>query len=192
MSDAVPLPQRTRPGRSLRVALTGAVAGLITCAPALASAAENKLAFDGEAVLPEDKTGFDNGWAAGVRLGHNWDLWLIELTPELGGSYHSFGGSADATAFRVFGGARLGVGFILKPSVFAHAGVGHFSYTAMPEDISHTGMGYDVGLALDFTLLPLVDIGAHAALAGVSGNAETDGLSWVAIGGHIAFSLGGD
>ncbi len=172
-------------------ALAAFVAALVTLAVAPGRAlAEGKLAIDVEANLPDDTPRVGNGWGAGLRLGNTWDLWLIELTPELGASYHSFGGSAGATAYRALAGGRLALGLILQPSVFVHAGVGHFSYDAYENDVSETDLAYDAGAALDFTLLPWIDLGAHVSLNRINAASPTESLSWVAAGGHIAISLG--
>ena len=53
---------------------------------------------------------------------------------------------------------RIGIDFGLEPSVFAHAGIGHFEITSD----AHTSLGYDVGAALDPTLLPVISFGPHA------------------------------
>lgn len=163
---------------------------LVLCSLTTPSAADTKLAFDVEGNFPDDTAGVDSGWGAGLRLGNVWDLWLIELTPELAGSYHSFGGAAEARAYRAMAGARLALGLVLKPGIFVHAGVGHFELSPDTGSYSNTDLGYDAGLTLDFTLLPVIDLGAHIALAGIGGDEDTEPLSWLAAGGHIAFNLG--
>ena len=171
-------------------AFSGATLALLFAlmlAPATASA-EGKLAIDLEANLPDDTPGLENGWGTGVRVGSAWDLWVLELTPELGVSYHTFGASADA--YRALAGGRLALGLILKPSVFVHAGIGHFSYAAGADDISETDLAYDAGIALDFTLLPWIDLGAHLAFSRINADPPVGSLSWVAAGGHVALSLG--
>jgi hypothetical protein len=49
-----------------------------------------------------------------------------------------------------------------------------------------------MGLALDFTLLPVVDLGAHASFAGVSGDPDEDldAFTWFGVGGHVTFVFG--
>jgi hypothetical protein len=155
--------------------------------------AKGKLGIDVDAALPTDEpSGVDTGWGAGLRLGHQWDLPLINLTPEFAGHYTQFGGSADLTAWSLMAGGRLGIGFILSPSVFAHAGLGHFGFNAPPgADSSQTSLGYDFGAALDLTALPIVDIGAHVAWNGIAGDKSIDPLNWVAIGGHLQFTIPG-
>jgi hypothetical protein len=156
--------------------------------PSSASAA-NKFAVDAEFAYPEDRPGVHRGWGAGARVGKHWDLWLIELTPELGGSYSSFPGPASARAYRGVLGARVAVGFIIEPSVFAHAGVGHLRHASEP---TVTDLTYDGGLGLDFTLIPKIDLGVHATWIAVDGSDTSQQFSWLALGAHVAFTTDGD
>jgi len=156
----------------------GAAALLLAIGPV--AQAQTKLAVDVGAAFPSGAVSSD-GWGAGLRFGREYHLTLLTLTPELDAAYHRFGDSTDA--FRFMGGGRLGVDFGLEPSVFAHAGVGHYSAPSS----SSTSLGYDVGLALDLTMLPVVSFGPHVLVAGVAG---TEPLSWVEVGGHVSFSFG--
>jgi hypothetical protein len=172
------------------VGLFAFVASLVF--PALASA-DGQFSVDVEAVYPENEP-HDDGVGFGARFGHEWDLLLLHITPEIGANYHAFGGAPDAESFAVLGGGRVGIGFIIEPSAFLHAGIGHYSYEAVDVEVSQTGLAYEMGLALDFTLLPVIDLGAHAALAGVSGDDEEDldSFDWIALGGHITFVFDDD
>jgi hypothetical protein len=158
----------------------GAAALLLAAAPA--RAAETKAAVDVGAAFPSGVVDTD-GWGAGLRFGREYRVTLLTLTPELDVAYHRFGESTDA--IRVLGGGRVGVDFGLEPSAFAHAGVGHYSARSS----SQTSLGYDVGLALDLTILPVVSFGPHVMVAGVVGNEPTPQLSWVEVGGHVSFSF---
>jgi hypothetical protein len=157
------------------------------------ASAQNQFSIDAEAAFASEEEHGD-GWGVGARFGHEWDLVLISLTPELGVNYHAFSGATDAESFAVVGGGRVGIDFIIQPSAFLHAGIGHFGYETLTRDASQTGLAYEFGLALDFTMLPVIDFGAHAALAGVAGDPEEniDPLSWLAVGGHITFVFDGD
>ncbi len=168
-----------RPG-TIGLALALGAVGVLT--PSLASA-QNQLSFDAGAVFPS-ASGSDDGWGLGMRFGHDWDLLLLSITPEIGLRYNNFSGPADATTFAVFGGGRVGINFVLKPSVFAHAGVGHLSGA-----MSQTSLAYDVGAAVDLTLIPVVDFGPHVLLAGIAGDENTEAFSWLEIGGHLTFNF---
>jgi hypothetical protein len=147
--------------------------------------AENKLSFDAGAAFPEG-AGNDDGFGLGLRYGHEWDLAIISLTPEMGVGYHAFGGRNDADVLTIFGGGRLAIGFVLEPSVYAHAGVGHVATDAT----SFTSLAYDVGAAVDLTAIPMVAFGPHLTFAGVAGNERRSPFSWLEIGGHITFGFG--
>jgi hypothetical protein len=174
--------QRSRCPRSGPLALALSLGALGVLTPNLASA-QNQLSFDAGAVFPST-SGSDDGWGLGMRFGHDWDLLLLSITPEIGLRYNNFSGPADATTFAVFGGGRVGINFVLKPSVFAHAGVGHLS-----GDVSQTSLAYDVGAAVDLTLIPVVDFGPHVLLGGIAGDENTKSFSWLEIGGHLTFNF---
>jgi hypothetical protein len=156
--------------------------GLLTASPAHADA--NKLSLDAGAAFPNGR-GNDDGFGIGLRYGHEWDLAILSLIPELGVGYHAFGGPNDADAVTVFGGGRVAIGFVLEPSVYAHAGVGHVATNTT----SFTSLAYDIGAALDLTVIPVVDFGPHVTLAGVAGNERREPFSWLEIGGHLTFNL---
>jgi hypothetical protein len=148
--------------------------------------AQNKLALDLGADFPSH-TGNDNGWGAGIRFGRQWNLTLIKLTPEVGFSYHDLSGPADTTAWNILAGGRFGIDFGLEPLIYAHAGVGHYSSVG----VSQTSFAYDIGAALDLTMLPVVTFGAHVTEAGIAGSGSNDAFNWLEVGGHVAFTIGG-
>jgi hypothetical protein len=150
--------------------------------------AEDEIAVDVEAAWADDPNE-STGLGVGLRAGHVWDIAIITITPELGASYHDFDGAADPTAWDVKAGGRFGIDLLLEPSVYAHAGLGHFGYDLPDGDVSQTSLAYDVGAALDVTVLPVIDFGVHATFAGIAGNDEIDPFSWIAVGGHVAFAF---
>jgi hypothetical protein len=149
--------------------------------------ADTVIAGDLDFVLPINQPdAIDPGGGFGIRLGHQFHVPLLVLTPEIGFTYAGFAGAL--TSYRGIAGLRFGVGEIVRPGVFAHAGIGRTSVDvpAGAPDPSHTGFTYDAGAFLDFTLLPFVNIGAHAAYNGQAGNDDMDALQWTAFGGHAA------
>jgi len=173
--------------RSARTPFRHTVGALLFGAAVVAvrpAAAENRLSVDANAAFPSNEAD-DNGWGLGLRFGHRWDLTLLDLTPELGLAYHQFGGPYDPATFGFFGGGRLGIGFIVEPSIFAHAGVGYLNRSSR----SRTSLAYDVGAALDLSIFP-VAFGPHVMIAGVAGDEGTEAYSWVSLGGHLTMSLG--
>jgi hypothetical protein len=115
----------------------------------------------------------EGGTGGALRIGQELDLVLISLTPEVGGSYASFSGAPDSSIYGGFVGGRLAVGKIIEPSIFAHVGVAH-----MEGWQDRTAPTVDGGLALDFTLLPLIDIGLHAGLSTLLATRDGNGVTW--------------
>jgi len=124
------------------------------------------------------------GGGGALRLGQEFDLFLVSLTPEFGGSYHAFGGDDQTKLYTGFLGGRLAIGKIIEPSIFAHVGVGHVDGFE-----SRTAPVMDGGLALDFTLLPLIDLGVHGAYNVMMPRDDGSALKYVTLGAHAALVL---
>ena len=77
---------------------------------------------------------------------------------------------------------RIGFFEVLRPGVYAHVVVGHLN-TDLP-NVSHTDFSYDVGAFLEFTVLPILNIGVHAAYNRLTGDPLP--LEWATVGGHVA------
>lgn len=131
-----------------------------------------------------DEPGADAGGGGAIRLGQELDLFLVSLTPEFGGSYHSFSGTADNKLYAGFLGGRLGFGKIIEPSIFAHAGVARLT-----GDDERTAPIIDGGLALDLTILPLIDIGVHGGYNVLFPRGDGGALDFVTLGAHAALVL---
>lgn len=124
------------------------------------------------------------GGGGALRLGQEFDLFLVSLTPEFGGSYHAFGGDDRTKLYTGFLGGRFSVGKIIEPSIFAHLGVGHVSGLER-----RTAPVMDGGLALDFTLLPLIDLGVHGSYNVMLPRQDGSALKFVILGAHAALVL---
>jgi hypothetical protein len=131
-----------------------------------------------------DEPGAESGGGGAIRLGQELDLFLVSLTPELGGSYHAFNGYADNKLYAGFLGGRLGFGKIIEPSIFAHVGVGHLS-----GEQARTAPIMDGGLALDLTILPLIDLGVHGAYNVLFPRGDGSTLDFYTLGAHAALVL---
>jgi opacity protein-like surface antigen len=144
----------------------------------------------------DSMVGEDAGSGAGVDVyfGPRLDLAILTLTTELSAGYHDFAGELDPTVYRGLAGGRLGVGVIVRPSVFAHIGVGHLRFDDPLGDgrDGRTNLAGDLGAALDFTLLPLVDLGVQGSYNVVAGDDDDDAFEWLQAGVHITFVLDGD
>ncbi len=164
-------------------------AALFTCFASSAEAEEGSddksttvVAFDLNFLASLDEPGADIGGGGAVRLGRKLDLVLVSLTPEIGGGYDRFKGDNSVGIYRGFVGGRLGLGKIIEPSVFAHIGVGRLDANLG----SHTAIAYDAGIALDLTLLPLVNLGAHASYNALLPQGVFPSFDWLSFGLHVA------
>jgi hypothetical protein len=133
----------------------------------------------------------DSGAGVDVFFGPRLDLAILTLTTELSAGFHDFGGPLDPAVYRGMAGGRLGVGVVIRPSVFAHVGVGHLRYDELIGDgrDGRTNLAGDVGAALDFTLLPLVDLGVQGSYNLIAGDDESEEFEWLQAGVHLTFVL---
>lgn len=111
----------------------------------------------------------------------------LRFTPEIGYGYQHLFATDDAgesfawNTHRVFGGARLGFGWILVPTVYAHVGYG-WRDTNDPTVPEASGLAFDAGLALDLHIIPHFGFGAHAEYAMIDSVPYTP--HWLALGLH--------
>jgi len=149
--------------------------------------AYTKPALDLEYIVFSDRA-LDNGVGGALRLGRQLGGPLLSLTPEIGGSYHSLNGVYDASMYRGFVGVRLSLGALIEPGVFGHVGYGHifFRDVSGPLDPSHGALTYDVGVTVDFRLLPVLSLGAHAAYNGLAANDDFSRINWISAGGQVS------
>lgn len=121
------------------------------------------------------------GTGFGVRLGYKLDLLLAQITPEVGGEYHSFSGDAGVKFAQGIVGGRLAFGKVLEPGLYAHLGYGHISGAD-----SRSGATLDGGLTLDLTLLPLLDLGVHGGYDGMLKSGDRNAFDSYVLGVHGA------
>jgi hypothetical protein len=148
------------------------------------SSSKTHIAVDFDFNTAVDTPGVKGGGGGALRLGQEFDLFLVSLTPELGGRYNSFGGDERSKLYAGFLGGRLAIGKIIEPSVFAHVGVARLSG---PE--SRTAPLIDGGLALDLTLLPLIDVGVHGAYNVMMPRDDGSAFKFVTLGLQAALVL---
>jgi hypothetical protein len=199
MIDSIPrasssLVQRFVFGRWPKVCAGLAAAAAVMVGWPRAAAAETALGLElnfNNAIGEDDA---DNGAGVDVLLGPRLDLTILTLTTELSGGFHDFNGSLDPAAYRLMAGGRLGIGVIIRPSAFAHGGVGYLRFDDPfdGERDGRVGFAGDLGLALDFTILPLVDLGIQGSYNVITGSDGYDPLEWLQAGVHITFVLGSD
>ena len=138
--------------------------------------------FDFSSAL--DALGTKIGGGGALRIGQKFNLLVASFTPELGGSYHAFGGTDETRVYAGFLGARLGMGKLIEPSIFGHVGAGRVEGVQ-----AGTGLVADGGLALDFTLLPLFDLGVHGAYNVVMPRGDASALKYFTLGAQAALVL---
>jgi hypothetical protein len=170
------------------VAFAGAsVSAFVTAAfwssPAHATDTDTIVAASLALAAPVQTDQVKAGWGFDGRLGRRLDGKLLKLTGEFVAGYYDFGGDLSPTVYRGMAGARLAIGAVLTPLVFAHAGVARATFSSPPgRDLDRTAFTYDAGGGLDFTLLPLVNLGAYASYNHVASKGAADSLQWLSLG----------
>lgn len=133
--------------------------------------------------LGDDETLHAVGPAVALRLGYSFKAPMVRFTPEAKFAFESPG---TPRAGAIMGGARLNLLEVVSPAVFAHAG-------GLVGDIR--GFVWDAGVGLDFTLIPLLDIGVYGAFYQTRGAtfdfggasfSNRDKYEWVQIGAQAA------
>jgi hypothetical protein len=140
-----------------------------------------------------DSHGYDGtqpgkGFDFGLGLRTPGTTWIS--TAELTGGFHDFGGPLDPKASRLMLGSRLGLNWLIRPSVFVHGGVGHVSVDAPPGSSLSRGLDWagDMGLSLDVSVMPNVELGLEASYNWIG---SSDGFQWTQLGAHVTFVMGG-
>lgn len=127
------------------------------------------------------------------RLGYSIDLPLVDLVPELAVSYVRFPGDELGNAPQAITstrfGARLELGIpVLSPAVYGHVGYASLAGEGGDYVLDRSGWSYDVGAALDLTVISEVRIGVHATYNAMQPD-QKDELTWTEVGAHVAFEL---
>ena len=181
----------TVPARRWRHTLLGALAA--ACAWSLqigAAHASTTIAGDFDLQVPVSINGVGTGGGFGIRIGQELHLPLVSVNPEIGFTYASFSKDEPPKIYRGIAGLRLGVGELIRFGVLAHIGFGYVSWESQQRDVSHSGLTYDAGLFLEFTALPLLNIGVHAAYNRMAEDEnQPDTLQWMSLGLHAALVL---
>lgn len=142
------------------------------------------------------------GLGANLRVGWQEDfIPILRLAAELQFNYMGFAisnldtssgmsvaSSANERAISGRGGARLGIDIAgFSPMLYGHIGYGTVSTKGDEVDLSERGLSFDAGLALDFTLLPLVNLGLHGGYNALlpSSDPAADPINWIDFGLHV-------
>jgi len=126
--------------------------------------------LDGAAIVSPPHTPSGNTLSHGsgfkVRVGAQFRYPLLRFVPEILYGYEHFlavdgsGTAYDWNTHRLVAGARIGVGEVIVPSLYAHAGDG-WRATGDPTVPQVGGTAFDVGIALDLHVIPHLGFGAH-------------------------------
>ncbi|MEI9936481.1 MAG: hypothetical protein WDO69_04580 [Pseudomonadota bacterium] len=130
-----------------------------------------------------EESNVGSGTGFNVRLGYKLDLAVLQLTPEIGGAYHAFSGTADAKLSQGIVGARISFLKVLEPGAYAHLGYGHLSSNFGE---GRSGATADAGLTLDLTILPFIDLGVHGGYNGMLKSGDNDAFNSYVLGVHGA------
>lgn len=156
----------------------------LTTSPARATV---PVSLDIDYAAPVDSGPVSDGFGANLHFGPRLDLGLMQMTTELGFGVHGF--SENTMVYRGVIGPRLGFGALIRPAIYGHLGVGHVDWSTT-SDLTHLTL--DVGAALDFTVAPVLELGAHLGYNFIFGNGSVGSFGFLAIGGHITVILDGD
>lgn len=138
----------------------------------------------GDAAVGDDTVGF--GVAA--RLGYPISIPLLKISPELKVGFDRLPVGFNVDMIRVMGGARATLLEGFSPIAFAHVGYGSCSAAETGFELTDcNGLALDVGGGLDFTLLPIIDVGAYVAW----NTLRRDGTSvdWISLGAQASLSF---
>lgn len=133
--------------------------------------------------------GYGSGYGFVGQLAYRFKLGPVFLQPEGQGSYMVFpvddGNSPSTHATRAMGGARFGLGSLVQPTLFGHAGMGWLGKGV-------DGPAFDGGFALGFKLIPYLRFGAQVAYNVIrasndAGVATT--FKWLSYGAHVGIEF---
>jgi hypothetical protein len=174
--------------RYVSTSVAGLLLAMGLCAVAAPAHAQLLLGGDVDLALPV-KSSAETGGGFAVRVGYHAHVPLAALTSEVGFNYDGFSGSDGPTVYRGLAGLRLGVGEVFRLGGYAHVGVGRLVGDTSAADSDRTGFTYDIGLLLEFTLLPFLNLGAHGAYNQMP-DRDGESFQWMSVGGHVDLILG--
>jgi hypothetical protein len=154
----------------------------------------------------------DFSLGGGGRLGYRFGIpgSIVYLQPELGGHYMRFGLNSQNVGYDgagiLNGGLKLGLSGIVQPNIFGHVGVGFMTYNSLTTttgtgntytDTGYLGPAADVGVGLDFRIVPGFLLGAQIAYNTVLIPTDTTpntgvygAARWVNFGINATFHIG--
>lgn len=167
-------------------ALVGSVVAIAATLASTSADAKPKLGLDGEVGVPLTPSRVSSGVGGMLRFGYELDAVLLTITPEVGVGYYALGGDLSPDMWNAVVGGRLAVGALVRAVLFGHFGYGHVKNEDAP---SRSSASIDGGFALDFTALPVIDIGAHAQYHLITGNDDGPANGWLGLGLHVQIAF---
>lgn len=185
------IPATTKPFRRPHPTVAAsALASVVWWIPVEAEASV-PFSIDANYAEPLNIEGATHGFGGQLRFGPRLDLKVLTLDSEIvagGVGFYDENGSAAAQSYHGLLGPRLGILWGVRPSVYSHLGIGH---TVFETADNQTSLAGDLGVALDLTFFPFVDVGAQAAWNFVAGDESAPSTQYLTAGLHITF-VGGD
>lgn len=188
-----------------RALLSGLLTGLCITSAALlllnpTADAQVVIGAEGNVGTPVGAWSVEPGAGQGVqlRLGYALPAPGLFVVPELTGGHLALDpADAGGAAFQInnlSAGLRLGVDAPLRPSVFGHVGYGWLQQASTQGTLEQSGRTWDAGVALDFTLIPLVNLGVSAAWNRLDtpdplNPARDEQRAWLTAGAHLEITF---
>ncbi|WP_146645662.1 hypothetical protein [Labilithrix luteola] len=170
----------------LACVLVGSALAVAATFSSTSAHAKPKLGLDGEVAVPLTPNRVSTGGGGALRFGYELDAVLLTITPEVAAGYYSLGGDLAPKMWDAVVGGRLAVGALVRAVLFGHFGYGHVKNNNAP---SRSAAAVDGGLALDLTVLPIIDIGVHAQYHLITGNSDGPANGWLGLGLHIQIAF---
>jgi hypothetical protein len=142
-----------------------------------------------EYVRPLDDQSDENGFGGGLRFGPRLNAKLLILAAEVGLDVHGFPGPIGPNVYRGVVGPRLGIGWLIRPSVSAHVGVGHTDWSVLTDS---THLTADLGLALDVPIVPEFEAGVHGMYVAMFNDTSRGAFEYLTLGVHVTVVFDGE
>jgi hypothetical protein len=159
----------------------GVALGIVLFAPFARAGVFFGAEVDGGTTLGQP-SGQHFGYGFLGALGYRFGLGPVFLQPEAQGGYALFPDGTFPTsplhAARVLGGARFGLGGLVQPAIYGHAGCGWLSSMI-------DGPAFDAGFSLGFKLVPVFSFGAQVGYNVIMDLGSGETTKWLSFGGHV-------
>ncbi len=154
---------------------------LLAATSARTALADISIGAEAGAIFTAKRFGF--GFAG--RLGYDIDLAIIHIIPEVKVAYDRMPLQLQVNELRPMVGVRASLGIAVLAIVgFAHVGYG--APLGAHGQLDTSGLVYEVGGGLDFTTLPLIDLGIWGSFNHIK---SPGGYDWVGFGVQVTLTI---